>query len=307
MWKTADIASELGQKDGVRQSGPPTDAAHTAAVCTERPLRPFIKWAGGKTRLLRRLLPHAPNDFCRYHEPFVGGGAMFFALRPRIASGAYLSDLNPDLINAWRTLRDDAQALYQALNRFKALDSKQYYYEQRQRDPVDSIERAARFFYLNQTAWNGLWRVNRRGQFNVPWGQRAFRGFSSSQLGRYSAALQDAEIEILDFRDALSRPEAGDFVYLDPPYLPLSDTSKFYFYTEQRFRESDLRDLATCCDELSQRGITWVLSNRDTPLVRDLFKGAKILSLTTRRSVAAQNSRDVEAANSPEVIIVGRS
>jgi DNA adenine methylase len=117
--------------------------------------------------------------------------------------------------------------------------------------------------------------------------------------------LRDAQIEFLDFRDALERPRASDFVYLDPPYLPLSETSKFFLYTEKRFRAPDLRELASCCEDLTSRGVAWVLSNRDTPLVRELFGHARIIATTAKRSVAAQNRRDVEATESPEVIVVG--
>jgi DNA adenine methylase len=119
------------------------------------------------------------------------------------------------------------------------------------------------------------------------------------------SVLSDTLIEVLDFRDVLRLPQERDFVYLDPPYLPLSDTSKFYLYTEKRFREPDLRELAAWCEDLTSRGVTWMLSNRDTPLVRELFGHARIVGITARRSVAAQNRRDVEAAESPEVIVTG--
>jgi DNA adenine methylase len=117
--------------------------------------------------------------------------------------------------------------------------------------------------------------------------------------------LRKTQIDFLDFREALERAEPGDFVYLDPPYLPLSDTSKFFLYTERRFRAPDLEELAACCETLTLRGIRWMLSNRDTPLVRDLFGHARIIGLTARRAVAAQNRRDIEAVDSPEVIVVG--
>lgn len=271
----------------------------------DRPLRPFIKWAGGKTRLLKRLLPHVPERFKGYHEPFLGGGAMYFAVRDRASGYAHLTDLNEDLINAWAAVRNHDKDLQRLLRRYKSRDSKDFYYEQRPLQPTDPLERAARFIYLNQTSWNGLWRVNRWGEFNVPWGQRPFRGLASADLLTYRAALQRSHIHLADFRDALDRPKKGDFVYLDPPYLPLSDTSKFFLYTEKRFREPDLRELASCCEDLTRRGVGWMLSNRDTPLVRELFDHARIIGLTTRRSVAAQNHRDVEAVDSPEVIVLG--
>lgn len=267
--------------------------------------RPFIKWAGGKTRLLRHLLPHVPTTFQHFHEPFLGGGAMFFAVRGRATGSAYLSDLSEELVNAWQVVSELGDELVAHLKPYLEQDSEEFYYSLRPRMPVDRVDRACRFLYLNQTSWNGLWRVNKWGEFNVPWGQRPFRSFSFDHLDEITNALDGVSIELEDFRTSLRRVRPGDFVYLDPPYLPLSDTSKFFLYTEKRFREPDLRDLAECCARLTDVGASWLLSNRDTPLVRELFVDAQIIGLTTRRSVAAQNRRDVEAVDSPEVIIVG--
>jgi len=228
---------------------------------------------------------------------------MYFAVQHRANGEIHLADLNSELINTWRALRD--HDIHHVLNRFKELDSQQFYYEQRDLQPSDPLERAARFLYLNQTSWNGLWRVNRHGQFNVPWGQRPFRGFSQDALKAYRYLLRGVNLYAEDFRRILERPKRGDFVYLDPPYLPLSDTSKFSFYTEKRFRANDLVELAEKCRELQERSVLWILSNRDTPLVRELFDFAEIVPLTARRSVAAQNRRDVEALDSPEVIVLG--
>jgi DNA adenine methylase len=269
-------------------------------------VRPFVRWAGGKTRLLKHLRPHFPESFERYYEPFLGGGAVFFETGERARGEAILADLNEDLINLWLTIRDHPLGLHQTLEEYLGKDSEAAYYAVRDSDaPTDNLGRAARFLYLNQTAWNGLWRVNKWGRLNVPWGARPFRGATELELLQASSALAAADIRVADFRDVLSEPAAGDFVYLDPPYLPLSDTSKFHLYTEKRFRRPDLEELALMCRDLTRRGVTWILSNRDTPLVRELFADARIVSLTTRRSVAAQNRRDVEAADSPEVIIVG--
>lgn len=269
---------------------------------------PFLKWAGGKRRLLRHLLPYVPARIENYYEPFVGGGAMFFAIHDRVANRSRLSDLNEELVNTWVVVRDSPYELLEKLAELRTKDSKEFYYSMRAGpSSPDLIDRAAWFVYLNQTAWNGLWRVNRRGEFNVPWGARPFRGMTAKQLLGLRVALSGADVAIEDFRDALVTAKAGDFVYLDPPYLPLSDTSKFFFYTERRFRAPDLCALAEACEDLTARGIAWVLSNRDTPLVRELFASADIVPLTTRRSVAAQNRRDVEAVASPEVIVIGRT
>lgn len=273
--------------------------------CPEQ-ARPFLRWAGGKTRLLRAILPFVPRSIGSYHEPFLGGGALFFALRPRIRGACYLADLNAELINAWRAVRDRPVELLAALEAYRGLDTEEEYYGIRDGEaPEGDLERAARFLYLNQTAWNGLWRVNRWGRFNVPWGARPFRGFQPDDLLRVSTLLDSAVIDQADFRESLERARPGDFVYMDPPYLPISDTSKFSGYTERRFRAADLADLAERCRTLSERGIRWIVSNRDNAMVRELFRHARIIRLTTRRSVAAQNRRDVQPADSPETIIVG--
>jgi DNA adenine methylase len=282
-------------------------ALPTAQVAQPPDPGPFLRWAGGKTRLLRHLLPYVPEGFDRYFEPFLGGGAVFFAIRGRARGSIALSDLNDELINIWRVVRDEPDAFLDALAAYEGKNDEEAYYEVRETEaPTDSIPRAARFAYLNQTAWNGLWRVNRWGRFNVPWGNRPFRGYDRDSLNGLSAALRQVEIDLSDFRDVLQRPSRGDFVYLDPPYLPVSDTSKFSGYTEKRFRASDLEELAEICGELSRRGVAWVMSNRDTPLVRELFADHEIVRMTIRRSVAAQNRRDIQPAQSPEAIVIGR-
>lgn len=269
-------------------------------------VKPFLRWAGGKSRLLRHLLPYFPDRFGSYYEPFLGGGAVFFAIRGRASGQLTLSDLNEQLVNVWLAVRDEPVTFLNALSEYEGKDSEQAYYEIRDgAAPTGGVERAAWFAYLNQTAWNGLWRVNGGGRFNVPWGNRPFRGYEASELLAVSSALDDVEIEVADFRDVLDRPSSGDFVYLDPPYLPVSDTSKFSGYTEKRFRAADLEELADGCRELTARGVRWVMSNRDTPLVRELFADCEIVRMTTRRSVAAQNRRDVEPVDSPEAIVIG--
>lgn len=276
------------------QTGSPSDA------------RPFLRWAGGKTRLLGRLLPYFPDGFEGYFEPFLGGGAVFFAVRGRARGPVVLSDLNEELINIWCVVRDEPNAFLGSLAAYEAKNDEDSYYNVREAEPPEApVLRAARFAYLNQTAWNGLWRVNRWGRFNVPWGNRPFRGYGPSELLRVNETLEGVEIRLADFREVLDRPSRGDFVYLDPPYLPVSDTSKFSGYTEKRFRVPDLEELAAICGELTSRGVLWVMSNRDTPLVRELFADHRIERITTRRSVAAQNRRDIEPAQSPEAIVIG--
>jgi DNA adenine methylase len=266
--------------------------------------KPFLRWAGGKTRLLGAIMPFVPDKFRNYHEPFLGSGAMFFALRNR-ARGCYLADLNKELVNLWRVVQAEPKKLYQHLIPYLHRQGEDEYYVVRDESPDDHLERAARFFFLNQTAWNGLWRENRWGVFNVPWGARPFRGIDPDFLASVSLALQDVSIQEEDFRQAVKRAKKGDFVYLDPPYLPISDTSKFAGYNGTRFRRSDLEELAALCRELTGRGIHWVVSNRDNEHIRDIFSHARLIPFTTRRSVAAQNKRNIQPKDSPEIIVVG--
>lgn len=287
----------------------------TSVLAPPKATKPFIRWAGGKTRLLPQILPHVPSEIDNYFEPFLGGGAMFFALQAGIRGRARLADLNEHLIAAWIAMRDHQDELRPLLEWYRERDGKEFYYEVRASTPHGLVPRAARFLYLNGVSWNHLWRENSKtGAMNVPWGDRAFKGFDDDTLARLRETLQIADIEAADFREVLADARPGDFVYLDPPYLPVftkSDvekepTSKFNKYTAKVFGETDLHDLAVLCAELSDRGVKWVMSNRDTPGVRELFTNADVVAFTTRRSLAAQSKREVEARHSPEAIIIGR-
>lgn len=286
------------------------------APSTPQPIKPFIRWAGGKSRLLPRILPHVPKTVKNYYEPFLGGGAVFLASASRIAGQAHLSDLNKHLIAAWIAVRDHRQELRPLLDWYLENDSKDFYYEIRASEPKTLVERAARFLYLNGVSWNHLWRENSRtGAMNVPWGNRRFRSIEDSTLIALGPLLRSANILVADFREMLSGASAGDFVYLDPPYLPVfsrpdlekEPTAKFNKYTARTFELVDLAELADICGELSARGVRWVMSNRDTDIVRELFPDADIASFTAVRSLAAQSPREVEAHRSPELLVIGRS
>lgn len=280
-----------------------------------RAMKPFVRWAGGKTRLLPKILPHIPDRFENYFEPFLGGGAVFFAIQDRINGRAQLADLNQHLVAAWIAMRDHQVELKPQLDWYLERDSKEFYYEVRASAPEGLVPRAARFLYLNGVSWNHLWRENSKtGAMNVPWGDRVFKSFDDERLESIHETLQIADIYAADFREVLTNAKEGDFVYLDPPYLPVftksetekEPTSKFNKYTAKVFGESDLQELALLCNELSNRGVKWVMSNRDTPGVRELFPEAEVVGFTTRRSVAAQSRRKVESGQSPEAIIIGR-
>lgn len=278
-----------------------------------RARKPFIRWAGGKTRLLPKLLPYVPASIRNYHEPFLGGGAMFFALQERITGTAHLADLNGHLVNAWTSMRDEQEKLSELLDWYKARDSKDFYYEVRASQPAGAIEQAARFLYLNGTSWNHLWRENSKtGAMNVPWGDREFKGFDAETLRAIRATLSEVEVRQEDFREALARVSPGDFVYLDPPYLPVysnpdekEPTSKFNKYTARVFGIADLEELAAICAQMTNRGVKWIMSNRDTDGVRDLFPEFEVVRFTTQRSLAAQSKREVESRQSPEAIVLG--
>jgi DNA adenine methylase len=252
------------------------------------------------------LLPYVPPSFKRYHEPFVGGGAMLFGVHRRGSRPAIAADLNEDLTTTWQAVIETPSALHQRLLEYESEDSEAFYYEIRSERYEDPLERAAHFLYLNRTAWNGLYRVNRWGVFNVPWGARAFAAPSLEALEAVARELAAVSVRHADFREVLDEVGSGDFVYLDPPYLKVSDTSKFNGYTKRRFVASDLAELAAELRRLTQKGARWLLSNRDSAEVRELFAGNEIVQLTVRRSVAAQNRRDIEPINSPEVIVSNR-
>lgn len=231
---------------------------------------------------------------------------MLFALHARGRLPGRAADLNEELVVAWNVVLEQSDELHRRLATYAERDSKAFYYEIRAERFSDAVDRAAHFFYLNRTAWNGLYRVNRWGQFNVPWGARSFTLPELEDLQAVGRHLDGVEVALSDFRASLRKARGGDFVYLDPPYLKVSDTSKFNGYTQKRFRVDDLAALAEECQRLTERGVTWLLSNRDSRTIRELFEGNEIVPLTVRRSVAAQNRTAVEPADSPEVIVSNR-
>jgi DNA adenine methylase len=280
-----------------------------------QPIKPFIRWVGGKSRLLPRIIPHIPDRINNYYEPFLGGGAVFLACAARIRGRSHLADLNEHLIAAWISVRDHQKELGPLLDWYLANDSKDFYYQIRSSVPNSLIEKAARFLYLNGVSWNHLWRENSRtGAMNVPWGDRQFKGVSVSTMNVMGNILKSANIIAADFRDVLKTAVRGDFVYLDPPYLPIfsrpdiekEPTAKFNKYTAKTFELSDLIELAAICAKLSERGVKWVMSNRDSEIVHELFPNTEIIRFTTHRSLAAQSRREVESHRSPEAIIIGK-
>ena len=231
--------------------------------------RPFLKWAGGKRQLLPELLRRCPPSYGRYFEPFLGGGALFFALRPERAT---LADVNARLIRTYQGVRDDVEALIQALKGYPYEET--FFYELRKKniDACSDTELAAWFIYLNKTGFNGLYRVNRDNQFNVPFGRYAKPNTcDEATLRACSRALVDADLTVDDFAAVAERAQRGDFVYFDPPYMPLSATSSFTSYTSSGFDEERQSCLCEVARTLKGRGVHVLLSNSATPFIRKLY------------------------------------
>lgn len=264
--------------------------------------RPLLKWVGGKTQLLEQMKPLLPKTWGRYFEPFVGGAALFFDLRTqRPDMPAFLSDVNAELVNCYTAVRDDVEAVIRAL-RGHVYES-DHYYRVRALKPADlpPAERAARTIFLNKTGYNGLYRVNRSGQFNVPFGRFTKPLFCDpDNLRACSRALRDVSIEHGDFSGVLRRAKKGDFVYFDPPYVPLSPTSDFTAYIPGGFGEAEQRKLAEVFAKLAARGVHVMLSNSDTKLVRELYDGFDVQVVYASRSV---NSNAARRGKLAEVVV----
>lgn len=254
------------------------------AQAKEESPRPPVKWAGGKSQLMPQFEPLFPQrEYGLYVEPFVGGGAVFFHLLP---PRAVLIDSNDELINFYLVVRDDLEALLQDLKKHE--NTAEYYYRIRAFDPgqLTPVERASRFLYLNKTGYNGLWRVNSRGQHNVPFGRyKNPKIVDEPNLRLVSEALKRAEIICDDFSRVLDCADPGAFVYLDPPYHPLSETANFTSYTPDAFEEDDQRRLAEVFRELDRRGCLVMLSNSDTPFIRELYKNYDIQVIYAKRAI----------------------
>lgn len=237
---------------------------------------PFVKWAGGKGSILGEIAARIPRhrSYRRYVEPFVGAGAVLFWIRRSFPPlECRIGDSNEELVNAYLSIRDDVERVIAKLETHQLLHGKEHYYAVRRASPHDSAERAARFIYLNRTCYNGLYRVNRKGRFNVPMGRyQSPRIVDRENLLAVSTSLEGVEISHGDFESLTASCGPGDLVYLDPPYDPISATSRFTSYTSDGFGVEEQRRLARVFRELVGRKATVILSNSDTPLVRQLYE-----------------------------------
>lgn len=271
---------------------------------TGRPIpRPFLKWVGGKSQLLGGLDARMPSGFRRYFEPFVGGGALFFHRRPHTA---VLSDLNQELIDCYLAIRDRLGEVLGVLRGH--VYEKDHFYAVREQEPADlsPAERAARTIYLNRVGFNGLYRVNSKGRFNVPFGRYANPLIcDEDNLPACSAALRNADLRVAPFEETLAQAGPGDFVYLDPPYVPVSQTASFTSYVPGGFGLREQRRLAAELVGLHGRGARFLLSNADVPQARELYASLPIpgLRIDTILASRAINSRPDARGKVSELLV----
>ena len=259
-------------------------------------LQPFTKWTGGKRQLLGELRSYMPETYGRYFEPFVGGGALFFDLAPE---QAVINDFNEELINAYRQIKNNPAELINLLIKHKENNSKDYYLELRSADRdgrisrMTGVERAARILYMLRVDFNGLYRVNSKNQFNVPYGRyKNPKIVDVDLLYQISEYLNENDVEILqtDFAEAVKDAQTGDFVYFDPPYIPLNETSSFTSYTHEGFSYEEQIRLRNTFKELTERGVYAMLSNSSSPLVEELYKDFNIYFVEAQRTNGAKSS-----------------
>ena len=270
--------------------------------------KPFVKWAGGKRQLMPELEKNFPTKFGTYVEPFLGGGAVMFDLLTKESNlKCNVSDLNSDLVLAYVTIRDRLEKLIESLENHSKnyhKDSTGYYYEVRNQEPKNQIEKVSRLLFLNKTCFNGLYRVNSKGKFNVPLGRYTNPNIVNKEnLQIVSKTLQSTKIKIScrDFGSIIKDVKRGDFVYFDPPYQPISDTANFTSYTHRDFTQDDLERLADLANQLDSKGCHVMLSNSNSKTVKKLFSSKwKIKEIKANRAI---NSNSQKRTGHKEIII----
>lgn len=268
--------------------------------------KPFVKWAGGKRQILDKLNQYVPTKYNCYYEPFIGGGALFFDLSPK---KAVINDSNVELMNVYNVLRDQDKysKMCKILNRYEALNNEKFYYEIRNMDKeksfrrISDYKRAARTIYLNKTCFNGLYRVNKKGYFNVPYNKKEHVStYEGQNLLTIHMLLNMNDIKILcvDFEEAVKEAKKGDFVYFDPPYD--SEVHTFNSYTEEGFGKEEQIRLSKVFKDLDKRGVMVMLSNHNTSLINSLYKEFNINVIEAKRCI---NSKGTKRGKVEEVII----
>ena len=262
--------------------------------------KPFVKWAGGKRQLIPILNDNLPKSMGTYYEPFLGGGALLFhILSERNGQKCGVSDLNSDLVLTYTTIRDKANDLINSLKNHSKnyqKDSKSYYYAIRESNPRSAVEKTSRLLFLNRTCFNGLYRVNSKGKFNVPLGKYTNPNIVNEEnIRSVSHVLQSSKVSIKcrDFESVLNDAKKGDLVYFDPPYQPVSDTANFTSYTHKSFTITDLKRLANLCLDLDSKGCKVLLSNSDSQEVAEMFtdKQWKIKKIEANRSINSNSKK----------------
>lgn len=271
--------------------------------------KPFLKWVGGKGQLLKQFQDIYPSKYGTFYEPFVGGGAVFFNLRPK---KAHINDTNKTLINAYIHIRDDAERVIHDLSlidkKYKALQTeelrKEFFYSMRERFNsvgVNENEKTSLLIFLNRTCFNGLYRENSKGGFNVPFGKyKNPRILDTENLLTVSLALKKTKITCLSFESSVAEAKPGDFIYFDPPYHPINSTSNFTSYNKDDFSSVDQKKLRDCFKQLSDKGCLVMLSNSDTELIHELYKGFNIRTVHAGRAI---NSKASKRGKIKEVVV----
>jgi DNA adenine methylase len=276
------------------------------------PATPFVKWAGGKRKLAPLLIETFPEDFDplkhRYFEPFLGGGALMFALGDETkdfyipGKNLFLNDMNPELTNVYEVIRDSVTPLIKALDALSKKINEKSYYEIRATVPRSKVARAARFIYLNKTCFNGLWRVNSNGDFNVPFGKSKNPSlYDEANLRACSKRLKGATITNFGFDKAVAKAKQGDLVYFDPPYIPLTPSASFSAYAKEGFGQSEHELLAQTIQLLNEKNVYVLLSNSDTPLTRKIFR--KVITL--RKVLMARSISSSGSTRKPVYEVLG--
>lgn len=259
----------------------------------KEPIVPFIRWAGGKQKIINKLLSFLPADIQKrnYKEPFLGAGSLFFAIQPE---NALLSDANEHLINCYRYIKNDYDLVHQYIASHLHNTSKEYYYKIRKlyNNSKPSAAQSARFIYLNKSCFNGIFRVNKKNEFNVPYGWKEPPSLpSKSLLKMASKALKKAELLPLSFESILLRITDNDFVYIDPPYPPLNGTSYFTHYTKERFGKEDQLQLAEFVNHVNRTGAKFMMSNADTELIKVLYGHYNLFDISVTRWITCKSKK----------------
>ena len=253
----------------------------------DKSIEPFLKWAGGKRWLTNSGIRFVPLAYNRYVEPFLGGGAVFFNLSP---SSFLISDLNRDLINCYEAIRCDWRKVLKLLEAHKKKHGSDYYYQVRELQGGDRYEAAARLIYLNRTCWNGLYRVNLKGKFNVPKGTKSTVIFPSDDFEFVAHCLKSDELRCQDFEETINSSKKGDFVFVDPPYTVAHNNNGFIKYNEKMFSWDDQIRLRNCVERAAQRGVKVSVTNADHYSIEELYKDLGSIEKVTRNSVISGKS-----------------